>query len=173
MDARILPTSCKLFSFTHFRKNASATPLVSHTFKTKDLKPFRFTHFQKKVGGDAPFASPDSIGKGAVRVSLSNIQHLTTNPRSSLTDHPTRMVVPSERSEPRDLRPDVTALSSTLTNFAPATPLAPTLTGKLHFKPFRINTYKKGGEGEGGGTATPGCALPSSTSCASSISCPS
>src|SRR5712692_5782877 len=39
-----------LFSFTHFRKNASATPLVSHTFKTKDLKPFRFTHFQKKVG---------------------------------------------------------------------------------------------------------------------------
>src|SRR5260370_18714573 len=42
------------FSFTHFRKNASATPLVSHTFKTKDLKPFRFTHFQKKVGGGVP-----------------------------------------------------------------------------------------------------------------------
>src|SRR6266446_1722736 len=41
----------KLFSFTHFRKNASATPLVSHTFKTKDLKPFRFTHLQKKGGG--------------------------------------------------------------------------------------------------------------------------
>src|SRR3989442_13308073 len=41
----------KPFSFTHFRKNASATPLVSHTFKTKDLKPFRFIHFQKKVGG--------------------------------------------------------------------------------------------------------------------------
>src|SRR3989454_11495838 len=40
----------KLFRFTHFPKNASATPLVSHTFKTKDLKPFRFTHFQKKVG---------------------------------------------------------------------------------------------------------------------------
>ena len=41
----------KLFSFTHFRKNASVTPLVSHTFKTKDLKPFRFIHFQKKGGG--------------------------------------------------------------------------------------------------------------------------
>src|SRR6266568_2341654 len=39
------------FSFTHFRKNASATPLVSHSFKTKDLKPFRFTHLQKRVGG--------------------------------------------------------------------------------------------------------------------------
>src|SRR5713226_372138 len=41
----------KLFRFIHFAKNASATPLVSHTFKTKDLKPFRFTHFQKKGGG--------------------------------------------------------------------------------------------------------------------------
>src|SRR2546422_11578279 len=38
------------FSFTHFRKNATANPLVSHTFKTKDLKPFRITHFQKKGG---------------------------------------------------------------------------------------------------------------------------
>jgi hypothetical protein len=40
----------KAFSFTHFRKNASVTPLDSHTFKTKDLKPFRFIHFQKSVG---------------------------------------------------------------------------------------------------------------------------
>src|SRR2546422_5025742 len=40
----------KLFSFTHFTKNASANPLVSHTFKTKDLKPFRFIHFQKGGG---------------------------------------------------------------------------------------------------------------------------
>src|SRR5947209_775012 len=60
----------KLFSFTHFRKNASASPLESHTFKTKDLKPFRFTHFQKKGGGWVP---------------LSNIQHLTSNLRSPLT----------------------------------------------------------------------------------------
>src|SRR2546428_1762420 len=59
----------KLFRFTHFTKNASATPLVSHTFKTKDLKPFRFTHFQKKGGG---------------RVLPSTIQPQTSNLRSSL-----------------------------------------------------------------------------------------
>src|SRR2546427_4767142 len=57
------------FSFTHFRKNASATPLVSHTFKTKDLKPFRFTHFQKN-------------GRG--RVLPSTIQPQTSNLRFSL-----------------------------------------------------------------------------------------
>src|SRR5216683_4913000 len=84
------------FNFTHFRKNASATPLVSHSFKTKDLKPFRFTHFQKKGRGWVP---------------LSNIQPQTSNLRS------------------------------------PLNPLASTLTRKLHLKPFRINTYKKGGEG--------------------------
>src|SRR5216684_517059 len=58
------------FRFTYFRKNASASPLESHTFKTKDLKPFRFTHFQKKGGGWFP---------------LSNIQHLTSDLRSSLS----------------------------------------------------------------------------------------
>ena len=47
-------TPPKLFRFTHFRKNASVTPLVSHSFKTKDLKPSRFTHLQKKVGGGVP-----------------------------------------------------------------------------------------------------------------------
>src|SRR5207245_2099919 len=41
----------KAFRLIHFRKNASASPLESHTFKTKDLKPFRFIHFQKKEGG--------------------------------------------------------------------------------------------------------------------------
>src|SRR2546422_155730 len=68
MDTQILPASeaeghrppvtshespvtvCKLFSFTLLSKNASANHLVSHTFKTKDLKPFRFTHLQKKGG---------------------------------------------------------------------------------------------------------------------------
>ncbi len=49
------------FRFTHFRENAPANPLVSHTFKTKDLKPFRFIHFQKKVGGAPNFASRISI----------------------------------------------------------------------------------------------------------------
>src|SRR5713101_6632552 len=41
----------KPFSFTQFTKNAPANPLDSHTFKTKDLKPFRFIHFQKSGGG--------------------------------------------------------------------------------------------------------------------------
>ena len=41
----------KAFRFTHFPKNTSANPLESHTFKTKDLKPFRFIHFQKSGGG--------------------------------------------------------------------------------------------------------------------------
>src|SRR2546426_12543810 len=60
----------KLFSFKHFCKNASATPLVSYTFKTKDLKPFRFTHFQKKGGGWVP---------------LSNLQPQTSNLCPSLS----------------------------------------------------------------------------------------
>src|SRR2546427_5374806 len=60
----------KLFTFTQFRKNASATPLVSYTFKTKDLKPFRFIHFQKKGRGWVP---------------LSNLQPHTSNLRSSLS----------------------------------------------------------------------------------------
>src|SRR5260370_10768423 len=60
----------KLFMFTQFRKNASATPFVSHTFKTKDLKPFRFTHLQKKGRGWVP---------------LSNLQPHPSNLRSSLS----------------------------------------------------------------------------------------
>src|SRR5712692_5197374 len=47
----------KLFSFTHFPKNTSATLLESHTFKTKDLKPFRFTHLQKSGGGSPHLAT--------------------------------------------------------------------------------------------------------------------
>src|SRR5713101_8825608 len=65
----------KLFSFIHFRKNASATPLVSHTFKTtiqpgmvvlsehrepKDpselSKAFRLIHFRKNASAN-PLAS--------------------------------------------------------------------------------------------------------------------
>src|SRR5713226_10066544 len=66
-----LSTFCpNSFRFTHFRKNASANPLESHTFKTKDLKPFRFTHFQKKGRGWVPF---------------SNIQPQTSNLCSSLS----------------------------------------------------------------------------------------
>src|SRR2546427_9356300 len=46
--------SSNSFRFTYFRKNASATPLESHSFKTKDLKPFRFTYFQESGGGRGP-----------------------------------------------------------------------------------------------------------------------
>src|SRR5713226_2038379 len=94
LDSRLSTFCPNSFRLIHFRKNASATPLVSHTFKTKDLKPFRFTHLQKKGGG-----------RGVVWTSLSNLRHLTSNLVSWLS------------------------------------PVASTLTRKLHFKPFRINTY--------------------------------
>src|SRR5260370_11260756 len=42
------------FRFTYFRKNASANPYGSHISKTKDLKPFRITYFQKSGGGRGP-----------------------------------------------------------------------------------------------------------------------
>src|SRR5712691_3004646 len=72
----------KLFSFTQFRKNASANPLESHSFKTKDLKPFRFTHLQKKGGG-----APDSVAQPplAAQPIPSNLQPHTSNLRSSLS----------------------------------------------------------------------------------------
>src|SRR5712692_9624312 len=47
--------SVKSFRLTHFPKNTPANPFVSHTFKTKDLKPFRFIHFQKTGGGYPDF----------------------------------------------------------------------------------------------------------------------
>src|SRR5712691_11031975 len=51
------------FRLIQFRKNESVSPLVSHTFKTKDLKPFCFTHFQKKGGGWRPiFGRADLLG---------------------------------------------------------------------------------------------------------------
>src|SRR5260370_13838124 len=71
--------------------------------------------------------SPLETNHGVMCVSLSNFQHLTSNLCSSLNP-----------------------LTSTLPRDASASPVASTLTRKLHFKPFRINTYKKGGEGEGG-----------------------
>src|SRR5260370_32820966 len=59
----------KPFRFTYFRKNASVTPLGTHTSKTKDLKPFRITYLQKMVGGggyirgkyDGPPITGDSV----------------------------------------------------------------------------------------------------------------
>src|SRR5260370_3933928 len=54
LDSRLSTFCPNLFRMTQFRKNASVTPFVSHTFKTKDLKPFRFIHFQKNGGGGYP-----------------------------------------------------------------------------------------------------------------------
>src|SRR6266702_195225 len=51
------------FRFTQFRKNASASPLESHTFKTKDLKCPVFTHFQKKGGGPPTVKSKEGRRK--------------------------------------------------------------------------------------------------------------
>src|SRR5438309_9376974 len=51
------PFRTNSFRLIQFRKNASVSPLVSHSFKTKDLKPFRFTHFQKKGGWWVPLST--------------------------------------------------------------------------------------------------------------------
>src|SRR5712691_5401909 len=64
----------KLFSFTQFAKNAPANPLDSHTFKTKDLKPFRFTHFQKKVGAGSGSQVPGK--KNASRAGAPGYRYL-------------------------------------------------------------------------------------------------
>jgi hypothetical protein len=85
LDFQLFPANS--FRLTHFTKNASANPFVSHTFKTKDLKPFRFIHFQK-TGGVPPFSiDPDSsmpvrfFARGCF---LSNIRRQTSNLCSSL-----------------------------------------------------------------------------------------
>jgi len=96
--------SVNSFRLIHFRKNASANPLVSHTFKTKDLKPFRFIHFQKKGGWLGPGHRCPARKRG---VRVSDFQLLTSDLRSSLTP-----------------------LTSTLTKNASATPLTSTLTKK-------------------------------------------
>src|SRR5712691_2134930 len=58
------------FRITYICKNASANPYGSHTYKTKDLKPFRITYLQKKGGGSGV---------------LSNLQTHPSSLRSSLT----------------------------------------------------------------------------------------
>src|SRR5712691_10146064 len=45
------------FRITYICKNASANPYGSHTYKTKDLKPFRITYLQKKGGVAPPFST--------------------------------------------------------------------------------------------------------------------
>src|SRR5712691_9820266 len=72
VNSRLFPPNS--FRFTLLSKNASANHLVSHTFKTKDLKPFRFTHFQKS-----------GRGRGRLGVSLSDFVLLISYLRFSLT----------------------------------------------------------------------------------------
>src|SRR5713101_7338482 len=79
--------SVNSFRLIHFTKNVSATPLVSHTFKTKDLKPFRFIHFQKTGGCLHFLLAPSAICQRRFLqegMFLSNIQPQTSNLRSSL-----------------------------------------------------------------------------------------
>src|SRR5713226_6428464 len=126
-------TSCKFFRFTHFRKNASATPLVSHTFKTKDLKPFRSTHLQKSGGGSPHLATVVIPSEPAIFAGDEGSQRSEghkpqpANHKSPVTNH-----------EPLHL----SHLASTLTNFASATPLDSALTSKRPAKSFTSNTYE-------------------------------
>jgi hypothetical protein len=140
--------SSKSLRFTHFPKNASATPLESHSFKTKDLKPFRFTHLQKSGGGSPHLAT--------VAIPLA-LRHEGSEPAIFVGGEG------SQRSESREPRPvnhkspvtnheslRLTPLTSTLTNFASASPLDSALTSKRAAKPFTCNTYEKHTQGEGG-----------------------
>src|SRR5713101_3624903 len=140
----------KLFSFTHFPKNTSATPLESHTLKTKDLKPFPFTHLQKSGGGSLRLAT-------AV---------IPSEPAISAGDEGSQR---SERREPQPANHEspvtnheflrLSHSTSTLTRFASASPLDSALTSKRAAKSFTCNTYEKhtGGEGyvECGGWTPP------------------
>src|SRR5712691_6910051 len=92
-------TSFKSSSFTLLSKNASANHLVSHSCKNKGLKVPCFHTLTKKGVGRGPGHRCPARKRGV----LSNLQPHTSNLRPPLSDHPTRMVVPSERSEPRDL----------------------------------------------------------------------
>src|SRR6266581_4144880 len=63
--ARFRPSTVnsRLFCLNSFRiiyicKNASSNPYGSHIYKTKDLKSFRITYFQKKGTGGGGLARP-------------------------------------------------------------------------------------------------------------------
>src|SRR5260370_11977317 len=134
--------SSKPLRFTHFPKNASATPLESHSFRTKDLKSFRFTHLQKSGGGSPHLAAVVTPSEPAIFAGDEG----------------------SQRSESREPRPAnhnspvtnhellrLSHLTSTLANFASATPLDSALTLKRASKSFTSNTYEKHTQGEGVG----------------------
>ncbi len=133
--------SSKSLSFTHFPKNASATPLESHSFKTKDLKPFRFTHFQKSGGGSPHLATVVIPSEPAIFAGDEGSQR-----SESREPQPANHKSPITNAELLRL----SHLTSTLTNFASATPLDSALTLKRASKSFTSNTYEKHTQGEGG-----------------------
>ncbi len=57
---------CNCFRLTYIRKNASANPYGSHIYKTKDLKPFRITYLQKRMGGRGSYR----VSNFAFRISI-------------------------------------------------------------------------------------------------------
>ncbi len=138
--------SVNSFRLIHFRKNASANPLVSHTFKTKDLKPFRFIHFQKKGRGSPHPANAVIPSEPAILAGDEGPQCSEgREPQSANHESP---VYPEARRVTNHESLPLSALTSTLTNFSSATPLTSTLTKTKDLKSFNINTYKKGvGEG--------------------------
>ncbi len=141
LDSRLSTFCPNSFRFTHFPKNTSASPLVSHTFKTKDLKPFRFTHLQKSGGGSPHLPTVVIPSELAIFVGDEGSQRSESrepqpaNHNSPVTNHESLRLTP---------------LTSTLTKNASATTLDSALTSKRPSKSFTSNTYEKHTQGEGG-----------------------
>ncbi len=131
----------KLFSFTHFPKNASATPLVSHTFKTKDLKPFRFTHLQKSGGVSLRPATVVIPSEPPILAGDEGSQR-SQSPEPQPANHRSP-VYPEAGRATNHQSLCLSPLTSTLTNFPSASPLDSALTLKRPAKSFTSNTYEK------------------------------
>src|SRR5712691_12830805 len=74
------------FRITYIHKMAPANPYGSHISKTKDLKPFRITYFQKKGtagGGPTEFR----ISRFEFRPAVTRHQSRITSHESPITSH--------------------------------------------------------------------------------------
>src|SRR5713101_6901806 len=159
----------KLFSFTHFPKNASATPLVSHTFKTtiqpvmvvlsehrepkdpsESCKPFRLIHFRKNAS-----ASP-----------------LESHTFKTKDLKPFRFTHLQKKGGGRGTRRrgSYFRLSTLDCQLSRVSPLDSALTSKRAAKSFTSNADKKGGEGEGVARSAFFASFTSLASSASSLS---
>jgi hypothetical protein len=118
-------TSCKLFGITLLSENASANHLESHSCKNTGLKAPCFHTLTKNIRGRGPGPGARRNNEGVrfrlstVNCQLCAVPELFRFHESPITSHRPLFV----------------------------SPVASTLTGKLHLKPCRINTYKKQGEG--------------------------